>query len=183
MAAQDADGDGVGDARTAADVDASVLTSIAAMGADEFATSVATLAASLPLNRLLHLEPREVREGHAEVLLPARDEVRNHVGTVHAIAALAPAEMAAATAATSRLGDLVAAGYVPVVRSLSVRYLAGASGDVVAVADVEAAAAESARAAHAAGRRPSVEVAVALQDGGVTVAEVTVDLVFVDAGG
>ena len=162
---------------------ADMLAGVATMAPDDFARGVADLAASLPFNRLLGVVTQEVRPGHAEVLLPGVDDVRNHVGTVHAIAELAPAEMAAATAATSLLPDLVADGWVPVVRSLSVRYLAGASGDVLAVADVDAARADAARHAHAQGQRPAVEVEVELRDGAASVGEVTVDLVFVTTDG
>lgn len=147
---------------------------------DELARLVAQVAAALPFNELLGLEARTIRAGYSEVVLPATDVVRNHVGTVHAIAELAPAEMAAATAATSRLGDLVARGFVPVVRSLHVRYRTGAQGDVVAVAEVGEDQADSARTLLERGERPAVEVAVRMSSEGDDVGEVTVDVVFLE---
>lgn len=73
----------------------------------------------------------ELRPGYAEVTLPKRREVLNHLGTVHAIALCNAAELAAGTMTDAS----IPAGYRWIPRGMTVEYLAKANGDVRAVAD------------------------------------------------
>lgn len=149
----------------------------------DVARGLAHVGESLPFNRHLGVVAGAVGAGRAEVRLPHDDRLANHIGTVHAIAELAPAEMAAATAASSRLGDLLADGWVPVVKHLAVTYVAPASGTLVAVAEVGQDETDRARAAAAAGERVALEVPVEVRAGDTVVAEVRVELVYKRLGG
>ena len=50
------------------------------------------IAASLPFNRLVGLRCNTAPAGSTEVVLPADERLANHLGSVHAVAELAPAD-------------------------------------------------------------------------------------------
>ncbi len=118
--------------------------------------------------------------GEAETVLSASDALDNHVGGVHAVAALAPVELAGALAATSRLAPVLERGYVPVVGELTARYLAPAQGELRARAAVGADAVAPALAALEAGYNPRVTAEVEVVDpAGVVVLTATLTFVFI----
>jgi acyl-coenzyme A thioesterase PaaI-like protein len=134
------------------------------LGSDDLAAGLVQLGEALPFNRHLgvlvdHLEP-----GLCRTRLPADERLVNHLGGVHAIAELAPVELAGALAASTRLAPLLERGYVPVVGSLEVRYRAPAQGDLIATARVGEEVVEPALAAADAGERPRVQVTVDVAD-------------------
>jgi acyl-coenzyme A thioesterase PaaI-like protein len=144
----------------------------AGAAADELGAGLVQLGEGLPFNRHLgvlvdHLEP-----GRCRTRLPADDRLANHLGGVHAIAELAPVELAGALAASTRLAPLLERGYVPVVGGLEVRYRAPARGDLVATATVGEEAVAPALAAADAGERPRVTVTVEVTDEAGTVVTV-----------
>jgi acyl-coenzyme A thioesterase PaaI-like protein len=136
----------------------------AAGGPDGLTGGLVQLGEGLPFNRHLgvlvdHLEP-----GCCRTRLPADERLANHLGGVHAIAELAPVELAGALAASTRLTPLLDRGYVPVVGGLEVRYRAPAYGNLVATAVVGEEVVAPALAAADAGERPRVSVNVKVTD-------------------
>lgn len=73
----------------------------------------------------------ELKPGYAEIKLPFRREVTNHLGTVHAIAMCNAAELVAGT-----MTDVsIPAGSRWIPKGMTVEYLAKAKTDLRAVAD------------------------------------------------
>ncbi|MDB5980022.1 MAG: hypothetical protein JWQ69_1037 [Pseudomonas sp.] len=79
------------------------------------------------------IEPKliELRAGRAEVQVPFRREITNHLGTVHAIALCNAAELVAGTMTDVSIPE--GARWIP--KGMTVEYLAKAKTDVRAVAD------------------------------------------------
>jgi acyl-coenzyme A thioesterase PaaI-like protein len=140
------------------------------------------LGEGLPFNEHLGVRVRSLEIGRAVTELPGDERLANHLGGVHAIAELAPVELAGALAASSRLHALVATGRVPVVAGISVRYRAPANGDLVAVAEVGEEVVAHAWAAVEAGRRPRLDVDVEVVDEqDVVVLRATCEFVYLGA--
>jgi acyl-coenzyme A thioesterase PaaI-like protein len=132
------------------------------------------LGEGLPFNRHLGVVVDHIEPGVCRTRLPADERLANHLGGVHAIAELAPVELAGALAASTRLAPLLERGYVPVVGSLEVRYRAPAHGDLLATARVGEEVVAPALAAADAGERPRLQVEVEVTDAAgsvVTLAE------------
>lgn len=151
---------------------------------DDVLDQLVALGDDLPFNRHLGVRVRSVGDGRATTVLAASEALTNHLGGVHAIAELAPVELAGAMAASSRLRPLVERGFVPVVGELSVRYTAPASGELEARARVEEEALPAALAAAEAGEKPKAvaEVEVVAADGTV-VAQAQLTFLYLDLGG
>ena len=146
------------------------------------------LGDGLAFNRHLGVTVRTLEVGHAQTVLAASGDLDNHLGGVHAVAELAPVELAGALAAASRLGPVLERGYVPVVGELSARYLAPARGELRARARVGPEVLGPALAALEEGHHPRVGVDVEVVDEGdeiVLVATLTFVFVALDpvAGG
>jgi acyl-coenzyme A thioesterase PaaI-like protein len=141
---------------------------------------VRQLGERLPFNRHLGVEVIEVVPGRARTRLPENEALANHVGGVHAIAELAPVELAGALALSSRVTPLFERGYVPVVGGLQVRYTAPAVGDLVATAEVGDDVLAAALAAADAGDRPRFDVEVSVTDpAGTEVLQASLHFVFI----
>jgi acyl-coenzyme A thioesterase PaaI-like protein len=151
---------------------------VAAPDPQEVLDQLAAFGAALAFNQHLGVEVREARPGHVVVALPPNPALDNHLGGVHAIAELAPVELAGALASSSRLTPLLARGYVPVVASLSTRYRAPAAGELLATAVVGPEVLGPALAAADAGERPRTVVTVSVTDPEGTLVAVT-ELTFV----
>ncbi|MFU8840711.1 MAG: PaaI family thioesterase [Nitriliruptoraceae bacterium] len=159
------------------------------MTSDDRATTAAGLLAGLralgdglAFNRHLGTRVLELEPGWAVTVLDERGELHNHLGGVHAIAELAPVELAGALAVTSRLASLLEQGQVPVVGELSARYLAPGRGRLTATAAVGEEAVAPALAALEDGRKPWVEVEVQVRDADdQAVVEARLTFVFVPA--
>lgn len=143
-----------------------------------FFDDLVKMGAELPFNRHLGVTVSEVTAGRVVTRLADDGRLYNHLAGVHAIAELAPVELAGAMAAATRLQPLLARGYVPVLGALSVKYVAPARGELVATATVGAEVLAPALAAADAGERPRVEVRVELHELDGTLAAVA-DLRFV----
>lgn len=142
------------------------------------------LGDGLPFNQHLGVEVVTIEPGRVTTRLPADDRVTNHLGGVHAIAELAPVELAGALAASSRLRSLLERGFVPVVGSLSVRYVAPAEGELTALGIVGDEAVAPAVAAADAGERPRVVADVEVTDSqGTTVVVAELTFVYLDLSG
>ncbi|MTV25779.1 DUF4442 domain-containing protein [Nitriliruptoraceae bacterium ZYF776] len=149
---------------------------------DELIAGLVALGSDLPFNRHMGVTVVEVTPGHTVTRLAANADLANHLGGVHAIATLAPAELAGALAASSRLAPLVVRGYVPVAGGLSARYRAPAVGALTATADVPEDALASCLADADAGQRPRVTAPITVTDAaGLVVAEVELHIVYIDA--
>jgi acyl-coenzyme A thioesterase PaaI-like protein len=131
---------------------------------DPLLTALAVGGTGLPFNRHMGVDVVELATGRCVTRL--RDDValHNHLAGVHAIAELAPVELAGALAVSSRLRALLERGFVPVVGGLSVRYTAPAAGELLATAHVGEEVVASAFAAADEGRKPRVEVEVVVTD-------------------
>ena len=141
------------------------------------------LGDGLAFNRHLGARVEELEVGRAVTRLADDPALHNHLGGVHAIAELAPVELAGALAAASRLRAVIAAGFVPVVGELTARYTAPASGELTATAELGPDAEVEASAALAAGERPRATVTVTVTDRrGVVVVEAELVVLFLDAG-
>lgn len=135
----------------------------------------------LPFNRHLGVEVVDVAPGWCRARLRADDRLDNHLGGVHAIAELAPVELAGAIAATTRLRALLERGYVPVVGSLSTTYLAPARGELMAVATVGPEATDPALSAADEGRKPKAVASVEVTDAdGAVVATAELTFIYLD---
>jgi acyl-coenzyme A thioesterase PaaI-like protein len=136
---------------------------------EDLVAGLAQLGEGLPFNRHLGVAVDHLEPGLCRTRLPADERLANHLGGVHAIAELAPVELAGALAVSTRLAPLLERGYVPVVGGLEVRYRAPAHGDLIATAWVGEEVAAPAMAAADAGERPRVEVTVEVTDAAGTV--------------
>ncbi|MFP4149869.1 MAG: DUF4442 domain-containing protein [Nitriliruptoraceae bacterium] len=140
------------------------------------------LGDGLAFNRYLGVRVHELTPGRAVCVLDESGELSNHLGGIHAVAELAPVELAAALAATSRLTVLLERGYVPVVGELTARYLAPGRGRLTARAEVGPEVVAPALAALDAGQKPRAEVVVhAHAAEGEPVVEARLTVVFVPA--
>ena len=153
-----------------------------AQAQDDPMAFLAQVAERLPFNAHLGVEVGTVEAGRGEVVLPALDHLTNHVGTVHAVAELAVAEPAGALAASSGVLDLVQQGYVPIVKSMSVRYVKPAKGELRATAQLDDEDAAALRKAAGAGERVAVSLPIEVRDADGVVAEVTAEYVYKDLG-
>ncbi|OGQ24542.1 MAG: hypothetical protein A2138_10695 [Deltaproteobacteria bacterium RBG_16_71_12] len=126
------------------------------------------------LARIPYLEPHrlEVTPGRAQVHMPGREQLMNHVGIVHAGALYTAAETAAGIAAMDVVGDQRA---VVLLRSANVRYTRRATGPVLATATVDLGRAQAARQAFLAVARADVTVTVVADCEGEPVLEGTFD--------
>ena len=153
----------------------------AGMTGDELLDSLVRLGEGLPFNRHMGTSVRAVGDGEATTVLAASDALTNHLGGVHAIAELAPVELAGALAASSRLRPLLERGFVPVVGELAVRYVAPADGELLAHARVGPEVLAPALAAADAGDKPRAVVDVEVVDADdATVAEARLTFVYLD---
>lgn len=131
---------------------------------DDLLAGLAAGGAELPFNRHLGVDVLELRTGRCVTRLRDDAALHNHLAGVHAIAELAPVELAGALAVSSRLRALLERGFVPVVGGLSVRYTAPAAGELQAVAEVGAEVIAPALQAADAGHRPRIDVEVVVTD-------------------
>ncbi len=151
---------------------------------DALLDGLVTLGDDLPFNRHLGVRVRSVEPGRVTTVLPANEALSNHLGGVHAVAELAPVELAGALAASSRLRPLLERGYVPVVGGLTVRYTAPANGELIATGEVAEDAVAPAIAAADAGEKPKAVATVEVQDAaGTTVVVAELTFVYLDLGG
>jgi acyl-coenzyme A thioesterase PaaI-like protein len=150
----------------------------------EVLDGLAELGTELAFNRHLGVEVRVAEVGRCVTALPPSPALENHLGGVHAVAELAPVELAGALAASSQLTPLLERGYVPVVGQLTTRYRAPAAGELLATAEVGPDVLGPALAAADAGERPRVQVEVSVTDPAGTVVNVsTVTFVYVTVAG
>jgi uncharacterized protein (TIGR00369 family) len=105
-----------------------LLTIFNNVGPEQFSAMVCQMAPYFST-----IEPKliELRAGRAEVQVPFRREITNHIGTVHAIALCNAAELVAGTMTNVSIPE--GARWIP--KGMTVEYLAKAKTDVRAVAD------------------------------------------------
>lgn len=138
---------------------------------------------AMPFTAYVGATVRSVEPGRAEILLPADERFTNHIGTVHAIAELVPAETCGGVAITSELSDLLQEGYVPIAKSLRVDWVAPARGELTATATLPEELAQHMRAAARAGERVACTLDIPVTDAsGTVVAEVSIDYVLKQLG-
>jgi acyl-coenzyme A thioesterase PaaI-like protein len=113
----------------------------------------------LPFNRFIGLQTAD--EPHL-LALPAGEEYRNHLGTVHASALLALAEASSGEWLLRQLGGLT--GIIPVVRRLESKFRKPANGRVNAQVTTQTEHTEALKTDIAAKGRAMIEVCVELHD-------------------
>lgn len=133
--------------------------------------------AMVPFGRHVGTLITEITADHAIVEIPAVDEVRNHMGTVHAGALFTAADIAGAAAFVG-----AAAARLPIVERLVLRggsasYRKPAQGRIRAVASVDLRELFVILAATESGRHELSGKALMLDDDEVTVAKFTFDYV------
>jgi acyl-coenzyme A thioesterase PaaI-like protein len=101
------------------------------MGNDAFSAAVVRMA---PYFATIDPVFTQLRPGYAELTFPDRHEVRNHIGTVHAIALCNGAELAAGTMTSASLA--FGRQWIPV--GMTVKYQGKAKTDMRFVANGEA---------------------------------------------
>lgn len=89
------------------------------------------MSEGVPLVGHLGLEVTGIREGEAEVLLPARPELTNHVGSQHAGALFSAAETASGAAFVGAFAERMA-DVTPLARSAEISYDRIAEGPITA---------------------------------------------------
>ena len=150
--------------------------------APELLAGLIALGDGLPFNQHLGARVDTLEVGHAVTRLADDASLHNHLGGVHAIAELAPVELAGALAASTRLWRVLERGYVPVVGEVAARYVAPATGELTATARLGGEAVAPALASIEAGERPRAEVEVTVTDAhGTVVLEARLTFVFLDA--
>lgn len=95
----------------------------------------------IPLNHLLGIEIVSIGDGVAETRLPFRQEITNHIGTVHATAIFGLAEAASGGAMSGAFAP-VATSIRPVAASATVEFSRIARTDIVARATTNAGSKE-----------------------------------------
>jgi acyl-coenzyme A thioesterase PaaI-like protein len=114
-----------------------------------------------PYTGSIHAVVTDLRLGHAEVEMPDRRAVRNHLDSIHAVALVNLAELAGNVALFYSLPD----GMRFIVAGLSIEYVKKARGTITAVSDCPI---------PAAGVRAEYKVPVSLRDAsGTEVARAT----------
>lgn len=111
-----------------------------------------------PYFRSVHLSVVDMRPHHGEVVVPLRRSTKNHIGTVHAIAACNGLEAAMGLLAEATCPP----GHRWLPKGMDVKYLAKSDSDVVCTADTD-------EAAWADGPDVPVTVRATRADGTVTV--------------
>ncbi|HEV3122944.1 MAG TPA: YiiD C-terminal domain-containing protein [Candidatus Dormibacteraeota bacterium] len=123
----------------------------------------------MPYNAMIGIRILELGDGHARGSLPARSEVGNHVGTMHAGAQFSLMEATSGAAAASAFIDLLGSA-TPLAQGADLTYRKPARGDVVAEAAVTADDMHRVRAELADQGRSRFDVAVRLLDAEGTLA-------------
>jgi acyl-coenzyme A thioesterase PaaI-like protein len=118
--------------------------------------------ATVPFSRLLGLT-RAGTPSEPGLGLPFRDELTNHLGTMHASAQLALAEAASGECLQQALPELTGRA-LAVVRGVEARFRAPATSDLRAATHVQPRGIEKLRAALARRGVGRIEVAVELRD-------------------
>ncbi len=96
---------------------------------------IADFIEGIPGNALLGLRVTQMADGRGEVVLPFRDDLVNHVGTVHAVALFGIADACSGAALFAGLDDLVAS-VSPIARGGEITYRRPALGDITGRAEV-----------------------------------------------
>ena len=117
----------------------------------DFDAIAAGMTQAVPFARHLDLEITKVAEGESVVLLPERDELKNHVGSQHAGALFTVAETASGAAFVGafaeRMGEVT-----PLAKSGSIAYEKVAKGPIEARAKLGVAKDEALATLDAEGR-------------------------------
>ncbi len=150
--------------------------------APELLAGLVGVGDSLPFNQHLGARVDTLEVGYAVTRLADHACLHNHLGGMHAVAELAPVELAGALAASTRLWQVLERGYVPVVVEMTARDVAPATGELTATARLGPEAVAPALASVDAGERPRAEVDVTVTDPhGTVVLEARLAFVFLDA--
>jgi len=139
----------------------------------DFEVIRAGLQQAIPFNTFVGLEVAEVSEGRGVVVLPARPELTNHVGSQHAGALFSAGEAASGAAFVSAFAPRMA-DITPLAESATIAYRRIARGRITATALFGSDAQELFAELDREGRvRFPIEVALT-DAGGDPVAEMTV---------
>jgi len=120
---------------------------------------IADFIEQIPGNRLLGLQVTEMADGRGTVVLPFRDDLVNHVGTVHAVALFGIADACSGAALFAGF-DALDGSVSPIARGGEISYRRPATGAITGRAEVtpEQLATIQAELAADGVSRPDVEV-------------------------
>ncbi|MGR8964206.1 PaaI family thioesterase [Rhizobium leguminosarum] len=93
---------------------------------------MARMSEIIPFNKLLGIELQAVEDGLGRAFLPHRDDLLNHIGTVHATAIYGLAEAASGCAMSGALAPMIAT-IRPVAASAKIDYLKAAKTALTAI--------------------------------------------------
>ena len=128
------------------------------------------MAMAVPFAGHVGVEITSIAEGEAEVLLPERPELTNHVGSQHAGALFTAAEAASGAAFVERMGDVT-----PLARSAEIAYEKIANGPIRATAKLGVDPAEALATLDSDGKVEFPCQVVLTDESGTQVATATVD--------
>ncbi len=129
---------------------------------------------AVPFVKLLGAEALGVADGYSEVRLVQREDLSNHVGTLHAAAIFALGETASGLAMAGAMASQILA-IRPVAASADVRYLKPARGTITATGKAAADASECLQELKTQGKTVlPVEVSIA-DEAGLVVATMEVE--------
>lgn len=119
---------------------------------------------TMPFNRLLGIRIVGMSATEGRAVLPSRADLANHVGTVHTAAQAALAEAAAGATVSAAFVDLLGDA-VPLAQGMEISHLRAVTGELVAVATLDAAV--GARVREALARDGHARFAVAVRVGDI----------------
>lgn len=124
------------------------------------------LVDGVPFNHMVGLRVVAADDASVEMELAERPDLLNHVGTMHAAAQFGLGEASAGALIVAALGDLVAAGAIPLLAEATIAYRKPAGGTLRAHASLDGATRERVHAEFTAAGKARVAVAIRLTDAG-----------------
>lgn len=168
----------VGMTTTTPDPLAAVIAELAATGgAVDLELLRRTVDTMVPFCNHVGVRVTELAPDHGQAELPARPELRNHFGTVHAGALFLAAEVAGAAAFAGAMAPRITQLQGFVLRSSRIAFLKPANGHIRARATLDRQAIDAVLAGGAAGRFELAGLAVLHDDADVLLGRVELDYV------
>lgn len=155
-----------------------VVARLAATGGDvDLEMLRQTVDTMVPFCNLVGVRVTELAPDHGQAELPARAELQNHFGTVHAGALFLAAEVAGAAAFAGAMAPRIAQLQGFVLRSSRIAFLKPADGHIRARATLDQQAVDAVLGGDAAGRFELAGLALLHDDADVLLGRVELDYV------
>jgi acyl-coenzyme A thioesterase PaaI-like protein len=135
---------------------------------EEAANKLKELLEGVPFNAYIGIQLVRTEPGRSKCKLPFRDELTNHVGSLHAAAQYSLIEAASGAVLMSSFPELLDAA-TPLALGAEIAYRAPAHGDCIAEATLDHEDIEEAKLQLASARKARVDVRVNLADANGTI--------------